>query len=166
MTQEEIIIQELLKKFPFLEGKAKIQRQKRLIAEVDSGGFEEVFAYAQGSLGFTTLCTITGLDEGRALGFIYHMSRTDGITFSLKFSTPKERPVIKSMVKYFPSSDIYERELVDLFGAQVEGLPEGSRYPLPDNWPKDEHPLLKDWKPKNTRTDGITRSKEESVKDA
>ena len=150
MTQEEMIVQDLAKKFPNLEGKVRVQRIRRILAEVDSGKFEDVFSYAQGSLGFTVLCTITGLDEGQTLGFIYHMSRTDGITFSLKLSMPKDKPVIKSMVKYFPSSDIYERELVDLLGAEVEGLPEGNRYPLPDDWPKDEHPLRKDWKPKES----------------
>jgi Ni,Fe-hydrogenase III component G len=29
----------------------------------------------------------------------------------------------------------------------VTGLPEGSRYPLPDNWPEGQYPLRKDWKP-------------------
>ena len=166
MTQEEIIVQDLVKKFQFLEGKARIQRAKRILADIDSARFEEVFAYAQQTLGFTVLCTITGLDEGQTLGFIYHMSRTDGITFSLKFSMPKDRPVIKSMIKYFPSSDIYERELVDLLGAQVEGLPEGGRYPLPDDWPKDEYPLRKDWKPRSAYTATKTCPKEEGVKDA
>jgi membrane-bound hydrogenase subunit beta len=33
-----------------------------------------------------------------------------------------------------------------LLGAQVEGLPQSSRYPLPDNWPKGQFPLRKDWK--------------------
>jgi len=36
---------------------------------------------------------------------------------------------------------------MDLFGAKVEGLPEGPRYPLPDDWPKNQFPLRKDWKP-------------------
>lgn len=166
MTQEEIIIQDLIKKFPVLEGKAKIQRTRRLTAEVDGENFENVFAYAQQFLGFTVLCTITGLDEGQTLGFIYHMSRNDGITLSLKISVPKERPVIKSMIKYFPSSDIYERELIDLLGAEVKGLPKGNRYPLPDNWPKDDHPLRKDWKPKNVCAAKTTGTTEEGVKNA
>ena len=152
MTQEEIIVQDLIKKFPILNGKASVQRIRRILAEIDGGIFEDVFSYSQQYLGFTVLCTITGLDEGPTLGFIYHMSRTDGITLSLKFSMPKDKSIIKSMVKYFPSSDIYERELIDLLGAQVEGLPEGNRYPLPDDWPKDEHPLRKDWKSKSAYT--------------
>lgn len=163
MTKEENILQKLIKKFPALEGKIRVQRQRRILAEVDSDIFEDVFAYAQRFLEFTILCTITGLDEGQTLGFIYHMSRTDGIALNLKFSMSKDRPVIKSMIKYFPSSDIYERELVDLLGAVVEGLPEGSRYPLPDDWPKNEYPLRKDWKSSFKQNQGST---EESVKNA
>ncbi|MDD5594820.1 MAG: NADH-quinone oxidoreductase subunit C, partial [Candidatus Omnitrophica bacterium] len=68
---------------------------------------------------------------------------------NLKVSVPKENPVIKSIIGIFPGAEIYERELIDLFGAKVEGLPEGNRYPLTDDWPKDEYPLRKDWRPKN-----------------
>ena len=46
----------------------------------------------------------------------------------------------------FPAAEIYERELIDLLGAKVAGLPEGKRYPLPDDWPAGEYPLRKDWK--------------------
>jgi Ni,Fe-hydrogenase III component G len=35
---------------------------------------------------------------------------------------------------------------MDLLGAQVEGLPAGRRYPLPEDWPQGEYPLRKDWK--------------------
>ncbi len=154
MTTEDRIVQDLIKKFPFLQDKAKVQRVRRIIAEGPADRFEEVFAYALQDLKFSTLCTITGLDEGQTLGFIYHMARTDGITLSLKFSVSKDKPVIKSIFKYFPNSDIYERELVDLLGAEVEGLTEGNRYPLPDDWPEDEHPLRKDWTSKSAATSG------------
>jgi Ni,Fe-hydrogenase III component G len=36
---------------------------------------------------------------------------------------------------------------MDLLGIKVEGLPEGRRYPLPDNWPQGQYPLRKDWDP-------------------
>jgi Ni,Fe-hydrogenase III component G len=148
MTNEESIVQELVKKFPFLQEKARVQRIRRIVAEVGPGSFEEVFVYAMRNLGFSILCTITGLDEGQTLGFIYHMARTDGITLSVKFSVNKDNPVIESMTKYFSGAEIYEREIMDLLGAKIEGLSEGNRYPLSDDWPKDEHPLRKDWKPK------------------
>jgi Ni,Fe-hydrogenase III component G len=107
--------------------------------------FPEVFDYAVKQLNFLILATITGLDEGTSLGFIYHLARASGIVLNLHTTAPKDKPVIKTVTEYFPSADAYERELVDLFGAQVEGLPQGNRYPLPDGWPANQFPLRKDW---------------------
>ena len=69
------------------------------------------------------------------------------ILLNIKTSVPKNNPNLKSIIGYFPGAEIYERELVDLLGVKVEGLPEGYRYPLTDEWPKDQFPLRKDWKP-------------------
>ncbi|XRK15579.1 NADH:ubiquinone oxidoreductase subunit C [Elusimicrobium posterum] len=33
-----------------------------------------------------------------------------------------------------------------MLGVQVEGLPQGNRYPMQDDFPTDQHPLLKSWK--------------------
>ena len=65
---------------------------------------------------------------------------------NLKTTVPKDKPVIKTVTDYFKQAVLYERELEDLLGMKVEGLPEGRRYPLPDNWPVGDHPLRKDWK--------------------
>jgi Ni,Fe-hydrogenase III component G len=35
-----------------------------------------------------------------------------------------------------------------MLGVNVEGLPEGKRYPLPDDWPDGQYPLRKDWNKK------------------
>ncbi|MCX5665931.1 MAG: NADH-quinone oxidoreductase subunit C, partial [Candidatus Omnitrophica bacterium] len=109
--------------------------------------FKEVFEYAIRDLNFIFLCTITGLDEMEKISLIYHITRQDGIVLNIKTGVPKARPVLKTIIEYFPSAQIYERELKDLLGVQVEGLPEGKRYPLPDDWPLDQYPLRKDWKP-------------------
>jgi len=147
MVNEEIVKEDLLKKFPYLEGKISIPRSRRIFVDIELAKFEEVFLFAKGELEFTHLCTITGLDEGESIGIIYHLSRKQKL-LNFKTSIPKNNPVLKSIIKYFPSAEIYERELVDLLGVKVEGLPEGYRYPLTDDWPKDEFPLRKDWKPK------------------
>ena len=146
MTREEEIQDSLIKKFNFLENKIRVQRQKRIFAEVPSENFLEIFEYAVEDLGFKFICTITGLDEGSSLAFIYHITRQDGITLNLKITVPKEHPVIKTVMQFFPGADIYEREVMDLLGAKVEGLPAGKRYPLPDDWPAGQYPLRKDWK--------------------
>ncbi len=148
MASEEKIKQELIGKFSFLEGKISSPRPRRVFVEVEMNNFLKVFEYAAKNLNFSHLCTITGLDENDRLGFIYHLSCEDGILFNLKTSVPKSSPLLKTVTSLFPGAEIYERELVDLFGAKVEGLSKGERYPLTDDWPKDEYPLRKDWKPK------------------
>ena len=146
MSQEEKIQQELLNKFPFLENTVRIQRARRIFAEVPYEKFGEVFDFAVKELAFCVLCALTGLDEGATFGFVYHVSDVSGIVLNIKTSLPRENPVLTSITPYFASADIYERELVDLFGIHVEGLREDKRYPLPDDWPQGQYPLRKDWK--------------------
>jgi len=124
MSQTETVKTELEARFPFLAGAIRVQRERRLWIEVAQDRFLEVFEHLVKGSQFSNLCTITGLDLGAELGFI------------------------RTVTHLFEGAAIYERELEDLLGAKVEGLPSGPRYPLPDDWPTDEHPLLKDWKAK------------------
>jgi Ni,Fe-hydrogenase III component G len=148
LTAENAVMDKLLARFDFMRDKVRVQRRRRIFAAVEAADFESVFTYAQRDLGFTILCTITGVDNGATLGFIYHMARTDGIALSLQTDAPKDNPVINSVTRHFPCAEIYERELIDLLGAKIEGLTEGVRYPLSDDWPRGEYPLRKDWKKK------------------
>jgi len=135
----------LVAAFPFLEGKIRVQRERRLWAEVEIKSFREVFDRAVDGLGFIIMCIVTGLDEGEELGFLYHVANESGTILCLHTKAPKSEPVIRSVSDRFPSAHIYERELIDLLGARVEGLPPGNRYPLPDDWPEGQYPLRKDW---------------------
>ncbi len=147
MNESETVVQELQAAFPFLAGRATVQRERRVWVDVDRDKFAPVFGHLAKNLGFTNLLMITGLDAGADLEFIYHLARSRGLIANVKVRCPKGESV-ETITGTFPGGHIYERELIDLLGAKIDGLPEGSRYPLPDNWPKDEHPLLKDWKPR------------------
>jgi len=148
MTNEESIKSQLEGKFEFLKDKIKVTRERRLFSEyLSQEEFLSVFAFAVKNLQFAHLCTISGVDEIENFGFVYHLARQDGIVFSLKTSVPKDKAVIKSIGEYFPGGIIYEREIEDLLGVKVEGLPPGERYPLPDGWPAGQYPLRKDWNP-------------------
>ncbi len=146
MSAEEKIKQDLINKFRFIENNIKVQRERRIFLEVKYENFMEIFEYAVRQFKFSHLCTITGLDEQDKLSFIYHLAQDSGILLNIKTSVPKSNPVLKTVTPYFSGADIYEREVVDLLGVKVEGLPEGNRYPLPDNWPAGQYPLRKDWK--------------------
>jgi Ni,Fe-hydrogenase III component G len=142
---EQETLQKITTKFPFLDGKGRVARARRIFCDVPIQNFKEVFNFAVKELGFSILTTITGVDDGDTLGFIYHMAAYNGTMLNLKINAPKDKPVIKTVTNMFPSAEMYEREVVDLFGAKVEGLKPGRRYPLHDNWPLEQHPLRKDW---------------------
>lgn len=147
MVKEENMKQEIIRQLNVPEDKIRIVRERRISLEADYAVFGKILDFAVKQLRFDYLCAITGLDDGDRLSFIYELAQGDGIMLSLKTSVPKSHPVLKTVTPYFLCADVYERELVDLFGAQVEGLPEGNRYPLTDDWPKDQFPLRKDWTP-------------------
>lgn len=146
MSDEENIQSELVSKFPFLQGKVRIQRARRIFVDLPQENFRPVFDHAVNGMGFVILCTITGLDLGDKLGAIYHLARENGVTLNLSTAVPKDKPVLQTVSDTFPPADAYERELHDLLGFDVQGLPAGNRYPLPDGWPANQYPLRKDWK--------------------
>jgi NADH:ubiquinone oxidoreductase 27 kD subunit len=147
MTAEENIVRKLVDNFELLNERCHIQRERRIFAEVPKGIILEVISYAKEKLDFSMLCTITGLDLGEELQAIYHLTNNCGMVLSLKINVPKDNPVIESVTPIYRGASFYERELVDMFGFEVKELPPGYRYPLPDWWPVDQHPLRKDWKP-------------------
>lgn len=158
MTNEEKIKKELSDRFGFSTEQIRVARERRVFLEVPSDQLRRVFEHAVNSMGFKHLCTITGLDEGESLACFYHMARADGVVLSLKTRIPKANPVLHTITDIFPGGMSYERELVDLLGMRVEGLPQGKRYPLPDNWPAGQYPLRKDWKAE--MLDGVYPQKE------
>ena len=149
-TNEEKVLADLAKRFEFLAAGSRVARVRRIWAEAPYERSREVLEFAARELGFSHLCMVTGLDEGENLGLIYHVAQPDdGIVLNLKTRVPKTNPAVKSVVDLFPDSVIYEREIADLFGVQVSGLPEGKRDPRPDSWPAGQYPLRKDWNPES-----------------
>ena len=145
LTAEKKLQELLIAAFPELAEKVTIQRVRRMWAEVAMNQLHPVLAHAKERLGFLMLCTITGTDEGEHLGLMYHMANETGVVLTLVTTAPKDGPGPQTVTQYFPQADLYEREVIDLLGIQIQGLPEGNRYPLPDGWPEGQHPLRKDW---------------------
>ena len=148
MMREEEIKNSLLKKFPFLEEKIAIPRERRIFAgPMAKDDFEKAFEYIVKELNFNDFHMIVGLDSGDNLEFVYILTNPDQIVLNVKLLAPKSNPVIETITDIFPNALWHERELEDLLGAKVNGLPEGPHYPLPDGWPEGNYPLRKDWHP-------------------
>jgi len=149
LDNEKKVLQSIAGRFADVDISKAVTAVRRIFLCVPEAIFMDVLQYAASELQFTYLCTITGLDTGANFEFLYHISRDDGILLTLEYKTGREDPVvIPSVLPIYNGATFYERELESLLGVKVDGLPEGRQYPLPDNWPKGEYPLRKDWKPK------------------
>jgi len=144
---EQKIQQQLVGQFPFLAEQISIQRARRIWVKLPLAELHPVLLYAKEQMAFSMLCAITGTDEGASIGLMYHMAQDRGIVMTLGTETPKDGPGPSTVTPYFPTAELLEREVIDLLGVQIQNMPEGPRYPLPEGWPAGEYPLRKDWKP-------------------
>jgi Ni,Fe-hydrogenase III component G len=163
---ENKIAKQLIERFPYLEERITIRRENCILtAGLEKDEFQEIFNFAFNELGFLRPHVVVGVDDIVDLGVIYVFSNKDNVLLGIKVRIPKSDPVLTSISGAFPSLIWYERELVDLFGIQVHGLPDGPSYPLPDGWPKGSYPLRKEWNPayfdKETMTYNPPEEKEE-----
>lgn len=102
------------------------------------------------------LSAITGLDPGvetAQLEVLYHFC-TGAAVITLRVNVPRFAPTLPSLSQIIPSAEIFERELSEMFGVTVTGLPTPDRLYLPDDWPAEAFPLRKDFDPALATTSG------------
>ena len=93
------------------------------------------------------LSAITGLDggpESDQLEVLYHFC-TGAAVITLRVALPRQEAVVPSLSDIIPSAEVQERELMEMFGVTVSGLPNVEHLYLPDGWPEAIHPLRKDF---------------------
>lgn len=92
------------------------------------------------------LAAITGLDLGLEAGeleVLYHFC-TAAAVITLRVRLPRKEASIPSLCGIIPSAEAFERELSEMFGVEVDGLPNPLRLYLPDDWSEGVYPLRKD----------------------
>ncbi len=99
------------------------------------------------------LIAITGLDhpgepEG-TLEFLYHFGEA-GCVLTLRVSCPYSQAKVPSLCDLIPSATLYERELIEMFGVDIENTPDRDHLLLPDDWPMGVYPLRKSFTGLNT----------------
>ena len=124
---------------------AKIPRPRRIFIHVNENALRNAIRYLAEKTDFTHISTITGVDIGKEIEAIYHLSRDGRIELSLKVRTPKDKPVLPTITAIIPGAILYEREVHDLLGVTFEEHPDLSPLVLPEGWPPDVYPLRKEW---------------------
>lgn len=151
MDNERFYLEKLAEKFPSVDAEGAVLRNRKLYVGIGFESLMDALRFLRDEMGFVRLCTVTGLDNGEQYEFLYHVAHENGYLITLKVKTVRDGASIPSVLPIYEGAIFYEREIEGLLGVHVEGLPEGRQYPLPDNWPKGEYPLRKDWKPKAQR---------------
>ena len=91
------------------------------------------------------LSTISGVDKGETFELLYHFASPAAV-LSVRTEIPRAEPRVASICAVIPGAIFYEREIQEMFGITVEGIPDTRRLNLPDDWPDGQYPLRKDWK--------------------
>jgi membrane-bound hydrogenase subunit beta len=91
------------------------------------------------------LSTVSGVDKGETFEILYHFA-SPAANINVRTEIPKAAPHIASICPVIPGAILYERELQDMFGLVVDGIPDSRPLVLPDGWPAGNFPLRKDWK--------------------
>jgi membrane-bound hydrogenase subunit beta len=118
---------------------------RRINAKVERNHLIETLRFLKDQLGFSHLATITGVDLGENFEVLYHLANSDAVV-TVRVLTPRAEPKIPSVTPVIPGAILYERELQDMFGLVVDGIPDPRPLLLPDDWPQGQFPLRKDWK--------------------
>lgn len=123
---------------------ATVTRPRRIFVRISPGSFKEAFRYSVESLGFDHLCTISGVDLKTEFEMVYHLSK-NGVLLSLAVKVNREKPEIETVTNVIPGAILYEREVSEMFGIVIKHIPDSRPVVLPENWPKGQYPLRKDW---------------------
>jgi membrane-bound hydrogenase subunit beta len=91
------------------------------------------------------LCTITGVDLGEEIAIIYQID-CGGPLLNLKLFLPKDAPRLLTVTDIIPGAVLYERDLMEMLGVEVENHPDPRRLFLPEDWPEGNYPLRKEVK--------------------
>jgi NADH-quinone oxidoreductase subunit C len=125
---------------------SEIPRARRIFVKVKPGAHKKAVQYMKDNWGLYHLSTITGVDLGDNLEVIFHFFAKN-VAVNLRAEVPRNKPRIDTITDLIPGSNLYEREVHDLFGIEFKGHPNLEKLELSDDWPKGVYPLRKDWKP-------------------
>jgi NADH:ubiquinone oxidoreductase subunit C len=69
------------------------------------------------------ISSISGYDSGEAVEVIYHFD-LDGKMVNIKLNVGRSDPEIGTITRTFPGAELFERELMEMLGIQVDGHPD------------------------------------------
>ncbi len=118
---------------------------RRIFVKVAPGDLVAAATLLRDKYDCAYLATVSGLDKGETFEILYHFA-SPAANINVRTEIPKASPHLPTICPVIPGAILYERELQDMFGMVVDGIPDPRPLVLPDGWPEGSHPLRKDWK--------------------
>jgi len=113
---------------------------------VKAANLIEVVTFLRDELGYDYLASVTGVDylpDGK-MEVVYHLFKsTGGSALVLHVQTPRDNPVLPSLVPVYPGADFQERETWDMLGIYFDDHPDLRRILMWEGF--EGYPLRKDW---------------------
>lgn len=97
------------------------------------------------SLDFDFMFNLMGIDLDERLGVYYHLeSYALGHQCVLKcFAQGRENPSLPTVMPLYPTAELLEREVFEMYGIHFDGHPDLRKFILPDDW--QGYPMRKDY---------------------
>ena len=129
-------------------GKAAVER---LWISVERYSFREAVGHLCGLAEEPHFSVIAGTDLGETIELNYIFTLGYGKRFGefcivLKVALPKKDLVVPTITDLVPAALISEREIQEMLGIKVEGIPDARRLFLPEEFPKGVFPWRRDAK--------------------
>jgi NADH:ubiquinone oxidoreductase subunit D/NADH:ubiquinone oxidoreductase subunit C len=115
---------------------------------LDAGQLLEVATHLRDEMGFDFLTHLSASDYPDRIEVVYNLYSTGpdvqgpGIPFKVRLPD-RANPRVQSVASIWPSANVQEREVWDMFGVRFEGHPDLRRILMWEGF--EGHPLRKDW---------------------
>ena len=128
------------------EGTYVHKQPRRLFIQTKPESLRDVVLYMKDTHDMWQFSTLSGRDLGDDLQAVYHFFLNETkIAITIRVNVPRARPEYPSITDIYPAAEFVENELRELYGIIPLNHPNVRRVELPENWPRDEFPLRKDW---------------------
>ena len=111
--------------------------------------FRPLVEVLHNEIGYLHISVISPSDMGDVIDVEYHFTLFYGIpgkevVINIKVSLPKDKLIIHTLIDMLPGIEFSERDMHDMMGIEITGLPDEGALFLPDEFPKDFYPWRKD----------------------
>ncbi len=141
-------VEAVQQRFPGVVKNVEWQEEEQLTITVATDSAPDVIEYLYYERG-GFMPQMTANDERQlnghfALYYILSMEEEDRCYLTVRVEVPRDTGEFYSVTPKVPAAVWSEREAQDMFGLHAIGIIDNRNLVLPDDWPMDVHPLLKD----------------------